>query len=84
VFVYIPISKTQRGWPVQSKKLLNLHAAPLKVTNYNTDIMLRKAEVWRRNELTTGYLGLKETKQADSTYKNVNPLPIHMDVSVHF
>ena len=40
------------------KKILNLHAAPLKITNYNTDIMIRKAEVWRLNELTTGDRGL--------------------------
>jgi len=45
------------------KKLLILHAAPLKVTNYNTDIMLRKAEVWRRNELTTGDGGLIKTNR---------------------
>ena len=40
--------------------ILILHAAPLKVTDYNTDATLRKAEVWRRNELT-GDRGLIET-----------------------
>jgi len=57
----------------------------LHLINYNTYIMLRKAELWRLNELTTGDRGLIEKKkQENSMYKNVNPLPFHMNVSVHF
>jgi hypothetical protein len=49
--------------PKNNKTILILHAAPLKVTNYNTDTMLRKAEVWRRNKLTTGDRGLIQTNR---------------------
>jgi len=34
----------------------------LHLINYNTYIMLRKAELWRLNELTTGDRGLIEKK----------------------